>query len=108
MRYSNERREAILKKLLPPHSRTVAEVADEEGISAATLYNWRKAARGQGRLLPEQAAGGDALAQRGHAQVFEFPALDQTHHGSGGRRTHFAYPACAMCHVSISGIWRVI
>ncbi|MBS4154944.1 transposase, partial [Cobetia sp. MC34] len=41
MKYSDERREAILKKLLPPHNRTVAEVAQEEGISAATLYNWR-------------------------------------------------------------------
>lgn len=42
MKYSDERREAILKKLLPPHNRTVAEVAQEEGISAATLYTWRK------------------------------------------------------------------
>ncbi|MCJ8288112.1 hypothetical protein [Halomonas sp.] len=35
MKYSDERREAILKKLLPPHNRTVAEVAQEEGISVA-------------------------------------------------------------------------
>ncbi|MGF1713321.1 transposase, partial [Photobacterium chitinilyticum] len=41
-RYSQERKEAILKKLLPPHSRSVAAVAKEEGISDATLYNWRK------------------------------------------------------------------
>ncbi|MBE2167761.1 MULTISPECIES: hypothetical protein [unclassified Cobetia] len=33
MKYSDELREAILKKLLPPHNRTVAEeVAQEEGI----------------------------------------------------------------------------
>ncbi|WP_165927500.1 transposase [Halomonas marinisediminis] len=55
MKYSDERREAILKKLLPPHNRTVAEVAQEEGISAATLYNWRKKARQAGRLLPDQS-----------------------------------------------------
>ncbi|MBB3192428.1 transposase [Halomonas cerina] len=55
MQYSDERREAILKKLLPPHNRTVAEVAQEEGISAATLYNWRKKARQVGRLLPDQS-----------------------------------------------------
>jgi len=42
MKYSDERKEAVLKKLLPPHNRTVAEVAEEEGLSAATLYNWRK------------------------------------------------------------------
>ena len=40
MKYSDERKEAVLKKLLPPHNRTVAEVAEEEGLSAATLYNW--------------------------------------------------------------------
>ena len=33
----------------------VAEVAQEEGISAATQYNWRKTARQAGRLLPDQS-----------------------------------------------------
>ncbi|WP_414707036.1 transposase [Salinisphaera sp.] len=46
MRYSDERREAVLKKLLPPTNQTVAELAQAEGISAATLYQWRKQARG--------------------------------------------------------------
>jgi len=55
MKYSDERREAILKKLLPPHNRMVAAVAKEEGISAATLYSWRKPARQVGRLLPDHA-----------------------------------------------------
>ncbi|WP_404378063.1 hypothetical protein [Vreelandella aquamarina] len=36
-RYSEERKAAILKKLLPPHNRSVASVATEEGISNATL-----------------------------------------------------------------------
>lgn len=40
-RYSPERKEAILKKLLPPHNLTVAEVAREEGIAVQTLYQWR-------------------------------------------------------------------
>lgn len=44
-RYSQERKEAILQKMAPPQSMTVAEVARQEGISTATLYNWRKVAR---------------------------------------------------------------
>lgn len=56
MKYSDERREAVLKKLLPPNNRSVTEVAEEEGVSAATLYNWRKRARSQGRLLPDNGA----------------------------------------------------
>ena len=55
MKYSDERREAVLQKLLPPHNRTVASLAEEEGVSAATLYNWRKAARRKGRLLPDNS-----------------------------------------------------
>ncbi len=54
MRYSRERKEAILKKLLPPMSMTVNELAAAEGISAVTLYAWRKEARMQGRLIPDR------------------------------------------------------
>jgi len=43
-----ERKAAVMRKLLPPENRTVREVAEEEGISKVTLYNWRKRAREQG------------------------------------------------------------
>ncbi len=36
-----------------PNNKSVRELAREEGISEATLYNWRKAARAEGRLLPD-------------------------------------------------------
>ena len=35
-RYSPERKEAVLSKLLPPYSLTVAELARQEGISPAS------------------------------------------------------------------------
>ena len=57
--YSPERKEAILQKMAPPHSLTVAELASQEGISTATLYNWRKAARGRGAVLPSNSAHPD-------------------------------------------------
>ena len=78
MKYSDERREAILKKLLPPHNRTVAEVAQEEGISAATLYNWRKKARQAGRLLPDQSGDPEGWSSQDkfHA-VLETAALSE-------------------------------
>lgn len=53
MGYPLERREAVLKKMLPPVSRTVAELSREEGISEPTLYAWRKKARESGRLMPD-------------------------------------------------------
>jgi len=33
MRYSPERKEAVLRKMLPPHNRSIPELAEEEGIS---------------------------------------------------------------------------
>ena len=45
MRYPQERKEAVLKKMLPPHNKTIKELAEENGISDVTLYNWRKTAR---------------------------------------------------------------
>lgn len=45
MRYSAERNKAVLKKMLQPNNRSIRELAEEEGISAATLYNRRKSAR---------------------------------------------------------------
>nr|WP_187985056.1 transposase [Vibrio metschnikovii] len=53
-RYAPERKEAILKKLAPPSNLSVAEVAKQEGISQQTLYHWRKQAREQGLLMPNQ------------------------------------------------------
>ena len=53
MHYPKERKEAVLKKMLPPNNRSIKALAAEEGISEATLYNWRKAARAEGRLLPD-------------------------------------------------------
>ncbi|MEH6617534.1 MAG: transposase, partial [Porticoccus sp.] len=50
--YSNERKEAILNKLLPPQNMTVAEVARQEAVAEQTLYNWRKQARLEGRPVP--------------------------------------------------------
>lgn len=50
--YSQERKEAILKKLLPPYSRSISDVAKEEGISESALYNWRKSLRDKGTVLP--------------------------------------------------------
>lgn len=47
-RYSPERKEAALSKMLPPQSRTVSEVASEEDIPYNTLYTWLKTAQKHG------------------------------------------------------------
>ena len=57
--YSPERKEAVLKKLLPPHNRTVTEVSAQEGIATATLYNWRTQAKLKGVPVPGRSKSSD-------------------------------------------------
>ena len=47
-RYSPERKEAVLRKVLPPQSRSVSEVANEEDIPYNTLYTWLKIVQNNG------------------------------------------------------------
>ena len=55
-RYSSERKEAILGKLLPPLNMTIAEVSREENISVKTLYTWRDNAKKEGQPVPGKKA----------------------------------------------------
>ena len=50
--YSAERKQAVLKKLLPPYNMSVPALAKEEGISDQTLYNWRTKIKQQGQPVP--------------------------------------------------------
>mgnify|MGYP001818455745 CR=1 FL=1 len=91
-RYSDERKEAVLRKMLPPHNRTLAELAAEEGISEATLYNWRRDARDKGRLLPDGATGPEGWsAADKFAAVVETAALNAAELSAYGR-TRGLYP----------------
>lgn len=73
MIYSKERRAAVLAKMLPPDSVPIATLSRREGISEATLYQWRRAARAQGRLAPD---AGDAPA--GWTSRDKFAAVVET------------------------------
>jgi transposase-like protein len=76
--YPQERRESVLAKMMPPHARSIAQLAREEGISEPTLYGWRKEARAQGRLMPasDDAPEGWAAREKFHA-VLETASLSQ-------------------------------
>jgi len=77
-RYSEERKEAVLRKMLAPHNRPLSELAAEEGIGEATLYLWRRKARAQGRLLPDADAGPEGWsAADKFAAVVESAALNE-------------------------------
>ena len=75
MGYSPERRSAVLKRML---NMAIRQLAQEEGISAATLHKWRAQARGKGQLLPDADAGPEGWSSRDKfAAVLETAALNE-------------------------------
>ncbi len=79
MGYSTERKESILKKMLPPNNASIAALAKEEGISDATLYNWRTQARNKGRLMPDSDNTSNGWTSRDKfAAVMETVAMNQS------------------------------
>ena len=79
MGYSVERRESVLKKMLPPNNVSIAALSKAEGISDATLYLWRKQAREQGRLMPDSDTTPNGWTSRDKfAAVMETAAMSET------------------------------
>ena len=79
MKYSQERKQAVLARLVPPHQRTVKDVAAEEGISPATLYHWRQQARLTGGLFPDDGPDPEGWSARDKfTAVMETAPLNQS------------------------------
>ena len=92
MKYSLERKESVLRKLLPPESRSVAEVSEEEGICTATLFNWRKAARTKGQSVSDKDSPADHWSsQEKFAVVLETASLNENELAEYCRK-HGVYP----------------
>lgn len=60
-----ERKAAVLAKMLPPNNMPLGWLAEEEGISAATLAKWRAEARAKGQFLPDAKAGPEGWSSEG-------------------------------------------
>lgn len=53
-KYSAGLKEQMVRKLMPPSNRSVTAVSRETGISAPSLYAWKKQFRDQGHLMPKK------------------------------------------------------
>lgn len=77
--YSPERKEALLRRLLPPECLTVAELARTAGVCEQTLYNWRKKLKEQGSLVSSAVTRPQAWSSaQKFAIVLESAALNAT------------------------------
>lgn len=55
-RFSRERRNALLQKLLPPHNLSMGELARQDGNSEPMLYAWLQQAKAEGATIDIHAA----------------------------------------------------
>jgi transposase-like protein len=77
-RYSAERKEAILRKMMPPENQLVSQLARENGISEQTLYTWRRNLKSQGVSVPGNGKNAEEWSsQDKFAAVLETAGLNQ-------------------------------
>ena len=79
MQYSDELRDSLLMRMLPPKNESIAKISREEGISKQTLRNWRDKARTDGIAAP----GTDTTADKWSTQdkflvVVETASMSET------------------------------
>ena len=48
--YTEEKKQSVLKKLLPPYNTPIPELSRAEGIPVTTLYSWRSEERKRGNM----------------------------------------------------------
>jgi|SRR5690554_764199 len=77
-RYSTERKQAVIAKMLPPLNKTAAELHRSEGISLQTLYNWRNEAKIKGNPVPGKVSiAEDWSGEAKFAAVLETASLTE-------------------------------
>ena len=79
MNYSQELRDAMLRRMLPPNNESITKIAKEEGISEQTLRNWRDKAREEGYAAPGiDAVPDDWSTQDKFLVVVETASMDES------------------------------
>jgi hypothetical protein len=73
--------------MLLPNNLAIRQLAQEEGISEATLHKWRAEARLKGQLMPDVDAGPEGWSSRDKfAAVLETAALNEADLGEYCRK----------------------
>ena len=76
--YSKERKDAVIKRMMPPENTPVPVLVEETGISKVTLYDWRKQAIAKGLVVPEDTQNPENWsAEYKFAVVLETAVMNQ-------------------------------
>jgi transposase len=77
--YPEERKQAVLRRMMPPENTPVRALSGETGISDVTLYHWRKQARSGGIVVPGDRRNPEQWSPEDKfAVVLETTALNET------------------------------
>lgn len=77
-RYSEEFKEQVVRKMMPPNAQSVAEVHRETGVSEPTLYAWRNRYRTEGSVVPADPSNPESWSGENKlAVVIETAALNE-------------------------------
>jgi transposase len=82
-RYNEAVKADVKRRMSPPQRQSVARISEELGIHVVTLYNWRKAWRLQGEVVPasEKEPEGWSAADK-FTVVLETVGLNDTELGA--------------------------
>ena len=77
-RYSEEFKEKIVEKMMPPNSQSVAQISRETGICGPTLYTWKKQVQREGVAVPADPSNPENWSGEAKlAVVIETAALNE-------------------------------
>lgn len=77
-RYSDEFKESVVKRMMPPNPVSVSQLVKETGVSDVTLYKWRKMYRNRGMAVPADNSNPENWsAEDKLAVVIETAALNE-------------------------------
>jgi len=77
-KYSEEFKEKIVQKMMPPNSQSVAHISRETGVCVPTLYTWKHKYQNEGRAVPADPSNPENWSgQNKLAVVIEIAALNE-------------------------------
>ena len=77
-RYTEELKEQVVRKMMPPNAMSVAQVSLDTTISQKTLYKWRNQYRKEGKAVPADPSNPESWSGENKlAVVIETAALNK-------------------------------
>ncbi len=77
-RYTQEFKDQMVGKLMPPNAQSVAQVSRDTGVSEPTLYSWRNQYRAEGKAVPADPSNPESWGGENKlAVVIETAALNE-------------------------------